>query len=132
MSAISTLNERLQHLRATSARTNSDLAESARQEVIAGDFRLEITARKAFLHARELPLTSEEFEVLHYLVSHRKMVVTPQTVLSTPCDAVRARPTDFLKSLLSLKKKLDEASGKKSCLHVEPWVLYEFDLNTTE
>lgn len=132
MSVVSTLNERLQDLRQSAARTNCEADETSQQELVAGDFRLQLKARKAYLRERELPLTSEEFDVLRYLVAHRKMLVTPQTVLSTTCDALRARRTDFLKSLLSLKKKLDEASGTKSCLHVEPWVLYEFDLNSPQ
>ena len=70
--------------------------------------------------------------MLRYLVSHRKGLVSPQTVVCTPCATLRAQRTDFLKSLLSLKKKLGEVSGAKPYLHVEPWVLYEFDLNSAQ
>lgn len=127
MSMASVLNQQLQDLRPPSLAEN--LAPTSHEEITAGNFHLDVTTRKAYFCENDLALTSAEFDVLRYLISHRKRLVTPQTVLSTAYDPLGIRRTDFLKALLSLKKKLDEASGTKSCLHVEPWVVYEFDVN---
>lgn len=127
MSVTSMLNRRWSDIGRSSAKPGHE--EHAHHELVAGDFRLDFDTRKAYLHERELLLNPAEFDVLRYLISHRKMLVTPQTLLSTTCDALRARRTDFMKTLVSLKKKLDETSDAQPYLHLEPWVLYEFELS---
>lgn len=102
--------------------------DSQKREIEAGDFRLELTDREAYLRGAKLRLSEAEFDLLRYLLTHRKMLVTPQTVLSTACGALNIRRNAFMENLMSLKKKLDEASGSDHYLHLEPWVLYEFDL----
>lgn len=109
-----------------------DHRESSSADVTVGDFRLNIRSRVAYLHEQKLSLTSAEFDLLRFLVTHRKMLVTPHTMLSTASDAPTARRTEFMRDLLSLKKKLDEAAGQNRYLHLEPWVLYEFDLGGGE
>lgn len=104
----------------------SDVSD-AKSEARAGDFRLDVTSRVAYLGEQRLLLNSAEFDLLRFLMAHRKMLVTPQTVLSTACDSLNVRRTDFMRNLLSLKSKLDEAAGHHRYLHIEPWVLYEFD-----
>ncbi len=108
---------------------STSLDEPVSAEITAGDFRLDVEQRQAYLRGNKLPLSSAEFDLLRFLLSHRKMLVTPHTVLSTACDALKIRRTEFLKHLVSLKRKLDEGSKPDLYLHIEPWVLYEFDLN---
>jgi DNA-binding response OmpR family regulator len=105
--------------------------ENAAADVTAGDFRLDLQSRSAYLHAQKLSLTSAEFDLLRFLLTHRKMLVTPNTMLSTASDAPTARRTRFMHDLISLKKKLDEAAGQNRYLHLEPWVLYEFELKSS-
>ncbi len=96
--------------------------------VMAGDFRLDLDSRSAYLSGERLEMTPAEFDLLRFLITHRKMLVTPQTVLSTACSELKTRRTEFIRNLLSLKRKLDEA-GHRHYLHIEPWVLYQFDLS---
>ncbi len=102
--------------------------DGAQGEILAGEFMLNLVARRAYLRGLDLHLSTAEFDLLHFLLTHRKMMVTQQTVLSTASDSVSTRRAEFLKNLLSLKKKLDEVSGAEHFLHVEPLVFYEFDL----
>lgn len=106
----------------------ADPVDDPREVVDAGDFKLDIGHRQAFLHGEMLTLSSAEFDLLRYLLSHRKMLVTPSTTLSTKCQALNIRRTEFMKTLLSLQKSLDAAAQGSHYLHIEPWVLYEFDL----
>jgi two-component system, OmpR family, KDP operon response regulator KdpE len=95
--------------------------------VEAGDFRLDIAGRVAQLCGRDLPLTSEEFDVLVFLTSHTQRLVTPHTVLATNWSANQLHQTEFLKVLLSLRKKLEALGSGKQYLRTEPWVVYRFD-----
>src|SRR5215468_1297818 len=54
------------------------------QEVIeSGDFRVDIANRSATLNGEPLYLSSDEFDVLLFLVNHKQHMVTPHTVLTT-------------------------------------------------
>jgi two-component system, OmpR family, KDP operon response regulator KdpE len=92
-----------------------------------GDFKLDLDERIATLREQELGLTSEEFDVLVFLTSHPRSVVTPQTMLETSSTANRLGQTKFLTTLISLRKKLDAAGDGKHYLQTEPWVIYRFD-----
>ena len=112
--------------------SRSEHGGSPNCEITAGDFRLDVIARQAYLDGGRLSLSAAEFDLLRFLITHRKMLGTPHTVLSTACDALKIRRTEFLKNLLSLKRKLDDASGSNHYLHIEPWFVYEFDLTAGE
>lgn len=102
--------------------------EVARGVVMAGNFRLDLESRSAYVSGDRLALTHAEFDLLRFLITHRKMLVTLHTVLSTACDELKIRRAEFIRDLLSLKYKLDETAGHDRYLHIEPWVLYQFDL----
>ncbi len=103
-------------------------ADHARStEVIeAGDFKINMVDRTATLLGERLPLTTEEFDVLVFMTSHPQRVVTPRTTLTTNWTNDASRHTEFLKALLSLRKKLEALNGKRY-LRTEPWVIYRFD-----
>ena len=92
-----------------------------------GDFKIDLAARTVTLRGEDLPLTSEEFDVLVFLARHPQHMVTPQTVLATSWDANGLRQTEFLRALMSLRKKLDAAGHGQHYLRTEPWVIYRFD-----
>jgi two-component system KDP operon response regulator KdpE len=79
------------------------------------------------LRDQELRLTPEEFDVLVFLSSHPQRLVTPRTTLAPSWRANRLRQTEFLTTLISLRKKLDAAGPGKHYLRTEPWILYRFD-----
>jgi DNA-binding response OmpR family regulator len=92
----------------------------------AGDFRLDVGRRKASLRERELQLTTAEFDLLVFLVTHPKKLVTPHTVLATNWGQ-GVRQTDFYRVLLSLRKKLESEGSSQHYLQTEPWIFYCFD-----
>lgn len=83
----------------------------------------------ATLRGRALQLTSEEFDVLVFLVGHPKSFITPHTVLAKS-DPRRTRAEIFW-NLLSLRNKLDAAGDPgKHYLRTEPWIAYRFNLTS--
>lgn len=92
-----------------------------------GDFKIDLDERLVTLRDHELRVTSEEFDVLVFLASHPRSLVTPQTMLARSSTANRLGQTKFLTTLISLRKKLDAAGHGKHYLQTEPWVIYRFD-----
>jgi two-component system KDP operon response regulator KdpE len=92
-----------------------------------GDFKIDLDERIATLRDHELRLTLEEFDVLVFLASHPRSLVTPQTMLARSSTANQLGQTRFLTTLISLRKKLDAAGHGKHYLQTEPWVIYRFD-----
>ena len=98
-----------------------------RDVIESGDFRIDIGRRIVVLRGEELELTSEEFDVLMFLVNHPQRLITPNTMLTTTWATNAPRQTEFLRGLLSLRKKLDAIAEGKHYLRTEPWVVYRFD-----
>jgi DNA-binding response OmpR family regulator len=76
---------------------------------------------------RDHKLRSEEFDVLVFLASHPRSLVTPQTMLARTSPANQLGQTKFLTTLISLRKKLDAAGHGKHYLRTDPWIIYRFD-----
>jgi len=102
-------------------------ADPSSNIIEAGDFRIDLLDRSASLRGRELELTSEEFDVLVYLVGHPQRLVTSQTMLATRWSATRMKQTEFLRVLLSLRNKLDAVGPDQHYLRTERWVVYKFN-----
>jgi len=101
---------------------------AAAAEIIeVGDFAINTAERTATLQGQKLALTSEEFDVLVFLTTHPQRCVTPHTMLATSWTRDRLHQTEFLKALLSLRKKLESVATGKQYLRTEPWVIYRFD-----
>jgi DNA-binding response OmpR family regulator len=91
----------------------------------AGDFRIDLATRSVSVRGHELRLAPDEFDLLVFLTSHPKKMVTPSTTLSTNWPGQGIRQTDFFHVLLSLRKKLDETGTHY--LRTEPWIVYRFN-----
>jgi DNA-binding response OmpR family regulator len=48
--------------------------------IVAGDFKIDLESRSATVRGHQVRLSTAEFNVLVYLTSHRKRVVTSQTL----------------------------------------------------
>ena len=100
---------------------------SAGETLEIGDFRIDTRTHRATLRGEPLELTGEEFDVLVFLTTNSQRVVTPQTTLATHWTAARAQQTQFLRVLLSLRKKLENAATGQQYLRTEPFLVYRFD-----
>ncbi|HUK48167.1 MAG TPA: winged helix-turn-helix domain-containing protein [Terriglobales bacterium] len=120
----------LRQLLATASKENmqgSD-TEGAGSEVLqTGDFRIDTRRHTATLRGEPLELTGEEFDVLVFLTANPQRVVTPQTTLATHWSGAGTHQTQFLRVLLSLRKKLENAATGQQYLRTEPWIIYRFD-----
>jgi len=101
--------------------------EGAGEVLEIGDFRIDTGRQIATLRGETLKLTGEEFEVLVFLTTNPQRVVTPQTTLATHWTGARTHQTQFLRALLSLRKKLEIVGAGYQYLRTEPWVVYRFD-----
>ncbi len=108
-------------------RDTAEESASLTERIEFGDFRIDLDERTVTLDGQELRLTSEEFDVLVFLSSHPQSMVTPRTTLATSWTANRLRPTEFITTLISLRKKLDAAGPGKHYLRTEPWIIHRFD-----
>ena len=92
-----------------------------------GDFVINTIERTATVQGENLRLTSAESDVLVFLTTHPQRCVTPRTVLATNWTDDDHHQTEFLKALLSLRRKLEAVAGGKQYLRTEPWVIYRFE-----
>jgi DNA-binding response OmpR family regulator len=100
-------------------------ATKSSELIEAGDFRIDLAGRHVSIQGQELRLTSEEFDLLVFLVGHPTSIITPQTRLSTRWGS-RIHQAEVLRVLAQLRQKL-EALGWSRCIRTEPWVVYRFD-----
>jgi DNA-binding response OmpR family regulator len=96
----------------------------------AGDFRLDTAEKRAALRGLRLQLTPAEFDAVVFLASHPQLV-NSRTVLATNWSAGQVHQTEFLKSLFSLRKKIEAAAHGQQYLRAEPLVIYRFDPNSS-
>jgi DNA-binding response OmpR family regulator len=102
--------------------------DSSGRVIAVGDFRIDVGSRSATVRGRELHLSGAEFDVLVFLIDHRKRLVTSSTLLSTrpDADSTRVSRTEFLRVLLSLRKKLEAEVPGNQYIQTEAWILYDF------
>ena len=111
----------------SNGRRSEVLGQATSDVIEAGDFLIDLPARRTTLRSTELDLTSAEFEVLVFLAGHPKSFITPHTMLATHWSA-GIRQAEFLRALMSLAKKLDSAVGSSQhYIRTEPWIFYSFD-----
>jgi hypothetical protein len=53
--------------------------------------------------------------------------LTPRTMLSTRSGNDQVRQVEMLRTLLSLRKKLQTVAGDSRHIRTEPWVFYRFE-----
>jgi DNA-binding response OmpR family regulator len=96
-----------------------------------GDLTIHTAERIATLRSHELHLTSEEFDVLLFLVTHPRGIVTQRTMLTTAWSVGKLRQTELLRSLVSLRNKLNAMGTERPHLRTEVWVMYRLDSNSS-
>jgi len=110
----------------TTKQQTTEYPLTSREVIESGDFKLDVAHRTASIDGIAFKLTPEDFEVLMFVVNHPQRLITPHTVLATSWARSERRQTEFLRVLISLRKKLEEAAPGKHYLRTEPWVVYRF------
>jgi DNA-binding response OmpR family regulator len=63
-------------------RTHAEPVAPSREELVDGDLRMDVTARRASRSGRPLPLTGREFDLLEFLINHAGTAFTRAELLS--------------------------------------------------
>jgi DNA-binding response OmpR family regulator len=63
-------------------RTHAEPVTPSRAELVDGDLRMDVTARRASRSGRPLPLTGREFDLLEFLINHAGTAFTRAELLS--------------------------------------------------
>lgn len=109
---------------------DADSSSNSKNVIVAGDFYIDLDSCSATVRGQVLNLTCAEFDVLVFIVSHRKRVVSSNTTLATKPDECGVRQSQFLPALLSLRKKLQESVPGNHYIQTEAWVIYDFHPGT--
>ena len=107
-------------------RPRSEPGTPSAEVIQAGDFRIDLQSGRVTVRGNEVQLTQEELDLLVFITTHPKKIVTPSTQLVTRARGNRVRQTQFLRVLLGLCRKI-EPDNSHHYIRTEPWVFYRFD-----
>jgi two-component system KDP operon response regulator KdpE len=94
----------------------------------AGNFRIDIPARRVQVKDREVHLTPKEFDLLVHLARHAGKVLTHRKLLAAVWGANSVEQPEYLRVFIGhLRKKLEPEEGSPRYIITEPWVGYRFD-----
>ena len=108
------IDELLARVRAALRRSSgeSDIASFE-----AGDFRVDLEARRVHARGQEIRLTPKEFELFVYLARHPNRVITHRTLLEAVWGEASQEQPEYLRVFMGqLRKKLEpDQIGRASC-----------------
>ena len=116
--------ELLARVRATLRRSGG---ESGAGSFDAGDFRVDVDARRVHVRGSEVRLTPKEFALFTYMARHPNRVLGHRQLLEAVWgDASREQPQYLRVYMGQLRKKLEPEPARPRYLMTEPWVGYTF------
>ena len=96
----------------------------------AGDFRIDLEARRVIARGQEVRLTPKEFELFVYMARHPNRVITHRTLLEAVWGEASQEQPEYLRVFMGqLRKKLEPDPSNPRYLVTEPWVGYRFNPN---
>jgi len=119
-------DELLARVRASLRRAGGDSADVASFD--AGDFRIDIDARRVHIGGNEVRLTPKEFELFVYMARHPSRVLGHRTLLEAVWGEASQEQPEYLRVFMGqLRKKLEPDPSNPKYLVTEPWVGYKFN-----
>ncbi|MBS1818898.1 MAG: response regulator transcription factor [Acidobacteria bacterium] len=116
------------------ARVRAALRRSGRpanQEISsfeAGDFRVDMDARRVHTRGQEVRLTPKEFDLFVYMARHPNRVLTHAALLEAVWGQASNDQPEYLRVFMGqLRKKLEPDPSNPRYLVTEPWVGYRFN-----
>ncbi|MEP6708213.1 MAG: winged helix-turn-helix domain-containing protein, partial [Pyrinomonadaceae bacterium] len=120
------MDELLARIRATLRRAPSVQDESAKI-LSAGDFRVDIEARRLTIKEKEVHLTPKEYDLMVFLVRNPGKVLTHRTLLAAVWGGNSVEQTEYLRVFIGqLRKKIEPAQPTPRYILTEPWIGYRF------
>lgn len=120
------MDELLARIRAALRRSppNSD----ALPVLEAGDFRVDLEARRVSVRGAEVHLTPKEYDLLVHLLRHAGKVFTHRALFSAVWGSTTLGQLESLRVLVAaLRKKIEPDPSSPRYLQTEPWVGYRFE-----
>src|SRR5882672_10374991 len=94
----------------------------------AGDFRIDMDARRVHTQGREVRLTPKEFDLFVYMARHPNRVLTHAALLEAVWGPASQEQPEYLRVFMGqLRKKLEPDPSNPRYLVTEPWVGYRFN-----
>ena len=94
----------------------------------AGDFRVDLDARRVHTQGREVRLTPKEFDLFLYMAKHPNRVLTHAALLEAVWGQASQEQPEYLRVFMGqLRKKLEPDPSNPRYLVTEPWVGYRFN-----
>lgn len=108
--------------RAPSAAGNEIMARGA------GDFQVDLEARRVTVRSQEVHLTPKEFDLLIYFIHHPGKVLTHRVLLGAVWGGDYVEQTEYLRVFIGqLRKKIEMDPAKPHYILTEPWIGYRFN-----
>ena len=125
------MDELMARVRAALRRSGSAAGtEEEMRSFDAGDFRVDMDARRVHTRGREVRLTPKEFELFVYMARHPSRVITHRTLLEAVWGEASQEQPEYLRVFMGqLRKKLEPDPSNPRYLVTEPWVGYRFNPN---
>ena len=118
------MNELLARVRANLRRFSPPEAEE--QDIVVGDFKVDLSGHRVFVRGEEVRLTPKEFDLLVHLAKHPDKVVTHAVLLRSVWGPQSVNQNEYLRVFIGQLRKKLEAGTEKHYIQTEPWVGYRF------
>ena len=118
-------DELLARVRAALRRSGGEAGEGS---LDAGDFRIDLEARRVHVGKSEVRLTPKEFDLFLYMARHPNRVLPHRTLLEAVWGEASQEQPEYLRVFVGqLRKKLEPDPSTPRYLVTEPWVGYRFN-----
>jgi len=118
------MNELLARVRANLRRFSPQEAEE--QDIVVGDFKVDLAGHRVFVRGEEVRLTPKEFDLLVHLAKHPDKVVSHAVLLRSVWGPQSVNQNEYLRVFIGQLRKKLEAGTEKHYIQTEPWVGYRF------
>ena len=121
------IDELMARVRAALRRSGTDSTDEE-ASFDAGDFRIDMDARRVHTQGREVRLTPKEFDLFVYMARHPNRVLTHAALLEAVWGQASQEQPEYLRVFMGqLRKKLEPDPSNPRYLVTEPWVGYRFN-----
>lgn len=120
------MDELLARIRATLRRAPAVQDESSKT-LQAGDFRVDIEARRLTIQDKEVHLTPKEYDLMVFFIRNPGKVLTHRTLLAAVWGGNSVEQTEYLRVFIGqLRKKIETDPANPRYILTEPWIGYRF------
>lgn len=122
------IEELMARVRVALRRTGTSSSSEDSGSFEAGDFRIDMEARRVHTQGREVRLTPKEFDLFVYMARHPSRVLTHAALLEAVWGQASQEQPEYLRVFMGqLRKKLEPDPANPRYLVTEPWVGYRFN-----